>query len=101
MPNIDPIMVGVFALCFNIVTQALKGLFTAPIKQAIPLVLLGLGLALGGTVSAYQGGDLVAGALAGFLGAASAVGLYEGAARVPGLRQVFTSAGWLSFRGDL
>ena len=96
MPTIRPEVVALIASVALILVQLLKGVFSGSSKKWIPLILITL-LTLGGVgLAAAYHYDLIAGALEGFFGAASSVGLYEGLAAIPVVNRAVNSKGWIS-----
>jgi len=99
MLPIDLEVVAWLAVVANIVVQLVKGLLPEGAQKFIPLglfvILVGFGLGL----AAYIGRDLFAGAMEGFFGAASAIGLYEGLSSLPGVQKIYNEKGWISRAG--
>lgn len=95
MPAVDPQTVSLLGVVANLLTQLVKGLIPDPYKVYIPSVLAVVLMAIGAGLAAYGGRDIVAGLFEGLFGAAAAVGLYEVTSQLPGLQNVFHSAGWI------
>ena len=95
MLNLDPLVIGFLAVVANVVVQALKGVLPDAVRKYLPLVIMAVMAAVGLGLALYLGRDPVAGLLEGFFAGASAVGLYEAEARIPGVRAVFHDRGWL------
>lgn len=96
MPQLDPLVVGFLAIVAGIGIQAVKGLLSNKAKDRIPIASIGILSLAGAGLALYSGRDPMAGIFEGFFAAASATGLYEGLASLPGVSRVINSAGWLS-----
>ena len=95
MPAVQSEHILFIAGLFEVLVQALKGPFPQQYRDYIPYVMLVLGLFLGLGLAMYYGGEPVAGLFEGFFGAASAMGFYKLAEKVPMANAVFGSRGWL------
>jgi hypothetical protein len=95
MLGLDPGVIGFLAAIGNILVQAIKGLLPEGARPYIPVGLIAIMMVLGTAIALYVGRDPVVGLFEGFFGAATAVGIYEGASALPGLEKVYNSAGWI------
>ena len=96
MLTLDPAVIAWLAVVANLLVQLTKGLYPEPFKKYVPLLLAGALMAIGAGLALYTGRDLVVGVVEGFFAAMSAVGLYESAAVLPGVKNVFHSSGWIA-----
>ena len=95
MPVVQSGHIIFIAGLFEILAQALKGPFPQQYRDYIPYVMLVLGLFLGLGLAIYYGGEPVAGLFEGFFGAASAMGFYKLAEKIPVVNAAFGSRGWV------
>lgn len=95
MPPIDSSVLAMLSSVAVVVVQLVKGLLDDSVKRWIPLVLFVVMLPVGVLLAYYYGRDPVAGLLEGLFGFASAVGFYEAASEVPGVKKVMNGRGWV------
>jgi hypothetical protein len=100
MLSLSAEVIAFLAAIGNVLVQAIKGLLPEAARPYIPVGLLVVMSLVGIAVAMYAGRDPVVGLFEGFLGAATAVGLYEGAAALPGLNRVYNEDGWIRRAGD-
>ncbi len=97
--SVDPAMIAFLATIAMILVQSVKGLFSEQAQRFIPVCLLIVMSAIGALLALYQGSDVVSGVFEGFLAGASAVGLYEAGAVLPGTSRLLSSEGWIRREG--
>lgn len=95
MPTIRPEIIALVAAIANVLIQLFKGPIPEKVREWIPIILMFLLTAGGVGLAAAYGYDLLAGALEGFFGAATALGFYATASSIPGVRKVVGSNGWV------
>ena len=96
MPAVQSEHIIFIASVFEILVQLFKGPLPQQYRDYIPYALLVLGLGLGLALAVYYGTEPVAGLFEGFFGAATALGFYQIASRVPAVRTAFGSKGWIA-----
>ena len=96
MPPLDSNILALMSSIGTVFVQAIKGLLPDRAKAFIPVGLIALMIVIGLSLAFYYGRDPLAGALEGFFGAAGAIGIYEGANAIPGVKAVASSKGWIS-----
>lgn len=95
MPAVQSEHIFFIASMIEVLTQLLKGPVPEKYRVWIPVALFVVGVGAGLGFGAYYGGDLIAGGLEGFFGAASALGFYQVAKRLPVVETAFGARGWL------
>lgn len=85
MPEVRPESVALIAAIAGVLVQVVKGPLSEELRQWIPLVMMVCLTGAGIGLSALYGGDLVAGGIEGFFGAATSLGVYGAAKTIPGL----------------
>lgn len=98
MPVLESQLIALFSSVASIFTQIIKNLIPEGGRKWIPLGLLFILTLLGLGLSMYMGRDPVAGVLEGFFGGAAALGYYEVASNVPGVKEVVNGKGWVGQR---
>ena len=98
MPLLESQIIALLASVASILTQAFKNIIPDEGRRWVPPGLLFLLTLLGLGLSMYFGRDPVTGVLEGFFGGASALGFYEIASNVPGVKRMVNGKGWVGKR---
>lgn len=94
MPELNSAVIAFLTVIANVVVQSVKGPLPEKVKAYIPITLMVLMSIVGSLIALAYSRDVIAGLIEGLLAGASAAGIYQAAAVVPGVRSILNKSGW-------